>query len=69
MIFVLARSNARAFSDLDGPYYLSFGFKLFRRGETREVAASRQDLFWTRSVQLEINLEPGDYVVHVSVRL
>jgi hypothetical protein len=65
VVMALSRTNKRAFADLDGPYLWTFDFKLFRRGEPQPLASSRHDVYWERSVPLEIDLEPGEYVVHV----
>jgi hypothetical protein len=65
VVMALSRTNKRAFADLDGPYLWTFDFKLFRRGEPQPLASSRHDVYWERSVPLEIDLDPGEYVVHV----
>jgi hypothetical protein len=65
-VIVLARNDTRAFADLDGPYAWTYDFKLFKRGDQSPVASSRHDMLWEKSVPLEIDLDPGDYVVHVS---
>lgn len=43
-------------------------FSVFRKGEEQEepLLSSIHAGYWRRSVNLELNLEPGEYVVHVS---
>ncbi|KAB5589397.1 hypothetical protein CTheo_7164 [Ceratobasidium theobromae] len=66
-IIVLSRIDHRAFSYLTGCYVWALDFSVFRKGGENEepLASSSQTGFWYRSVNLEIDLEPGEYVVHV----
>lgn len=41
-------------------------FILAREGETEPIAESSYSFFYTRSVNVELNLEAGNYVVLVS---
>lgn len=65
-VIVLSRNNKRHFEQLDGPYAWSLDFTLFRKGEDEPLGSSGHDMYCTRSVTMEIDLEPGEYVVHVS---
>ncbi|KAJ6580634.1 cysteine proteinase [Mycena capillaripes] len=64
-IIVLSQLDSRYFNDLSGRSYWSFDFLLFKRGQTEPIAVSSQPRFYSRSVNLEMDLEAGDYVVHV----
>ncbi|KAF7345636.1 Cysteine proteinase [Mycena venus] len=64
-IIVLSQLDSRYFNDISGRSYWSFDFLLFKRGQTEPVATSSQPRFYSRSVNLELDLEAGDYVVHV----
>ncbi|KAJ6520702.1 hypothetical protein DFH09DRAFT_1426882 [Mycena vulgaris] len=64
-IIVLSQLNFRFFKDVSGPFDWSFDFLLFRRGQTEPLAMSSQPRFHSRSVNLELTLDAGDYVVHV----
>ncbi|KAJ7125785.1 cysteine proteinase [Mycena crocata] len=64
-ILVLSQLDSRYFNDISGRWYWSFDFLLFKRGQTEPLAMSSQPRFYSRSVNLELNLEAGDYVVHV----
>ncbi|QRV85541.1 calpain family cysteine protease [Ceratobasidium sp. AG-Ba] len=66
-IIVLSRLDTRAFAFLSGCYIWNFDFNIFRKGgELQEpLLSSSHTGYWRRSVNLEIDLEPGEYVVHV----
>jgi hypothetical protein len=66
-IIVLSRLDTRAFSFLSGCYIWNFDFNIFRKGEDTEepLVSSSHTGYWRRSVNLEVDLEPGEYVVHV----
>ncbi|KAJ7230247.1 hypothetical protein GGX14DRAFT_410225 [Mycena pura] len=66
-IIVLSQLDYRYFNDLSGRWYWSFDFLLFKRGQTEPLAMSSQTpgRFYARSVNLELDLDAGDYVVHV----
>ncbi|KAJ7693200.1 hypothetical protein B0H17DRAFT_1010276 [Mycena rosella] len=64
-IIVLSQLDSRFFTDISGRSYWSFDFLLFQRGQTEPLAMSSQPRFYSRSVNLELELEAGDYVVHV----
>ncbi|KAJ6472033.1 hypothetical protein C8R45DRAFT_1013813 [Mycena sanguinolenta] len=64
-IIVLSQLDSRYFKDISGRSYWTFDFLLFKRGQSEPVATSSQPRFYSRSVNLELDLEAGDYVVHV----
>ncbi|KDQ54805.1 hypothetical protein JAAARDRAFT_37910 [Jaapia argillacea MUCL 33604] len=64
-VIVLSRLNDRHFRELTGAYNWSVDFLLFKKGEDEPIGASSHDYFMARAVTLEIDLEAGDYVVHV----
>lgn len=64
---MLSQLDSRYFTDISGRYSWSFDFLLFKRGQTEPVAMSAQPRFYSRSVNLELNLDAGDYVVHVRI--
>ncbi|KAJ7247339.1 cysteine proteinase [Mycena rebaudengoi] len=64
-ILVLSQLDSRYFKDISGLWYWSFDFLLFKRGQPHPIAVSSQPRFNSRSVNLEIELDAGDYVVHV----
>ena len=65
-VIVLAQQDTRSFSDIDGVYEWSCDFTLFKKGDTEPIATSDRDEIWGRNVQLEIELDAGEYTVHVS---
>jgi len=66
-VIVLSRIDDRYFRNINGRSMWSFDFVLFKKGESDSLAESSSSRFYARSENLEINLEAGDYVVHVSV--
>ncbi|KZT59293.1 cysteine proteinase [Calocera cornea HHB12733] len=64
-IVVLAQLDARYFRELAPWTRWSFDFALFKKGDKEVVAVSHHAAIWTRSVNIELDLEAGDYVVHV----
>lgn len=65
-IIVLAQRDTRYFRELAGPYLWSMDFLLYVRGKDLPIARSVHSTLWDRSVKLEIDLPPGQYIVHVS---
>ncbi|KAJ7104892.1 hypothetical protein C8R44DRAFT_807236 [Mycena epipterygia] len=64
-IIVLSQLDSRYFRPIAGPWSWSFDFFLFKTGETEPLATSSQSQFYLRSVNMELELDAGDYVVHV----
>jgi hypothetical protein len=66
-VFVLSQIEDRYYQDLAGPYQWSFEFIVYARNGEEPVAITMHDIFWERSVAAEVDLEAGEYVVHVRV--
>lgn len=66
-IITLAQLDDRYFSELAGSSRFTLDFKLFKRGEQKVLVNSSRATFYGRSVNAEIDLEEGDYVVHVRI--
>lgn len=69
MIIVLAQLDDRYYRSISGLSDWSLDFKLFKKGETTLLASSSHSTFYRRSVNAELELEEGEYVVHVSPNL
>jgi hypothetical protein len=67
-VLVLSKLDERYFQDISGNSCWTFDFVLFRKGSKEIVAESNAGRFWSRSVNQEVRLEKGEYVVHVSSR-
>ena len=66
-VIVLAQLNTRSFQGLKPSTNWSLDFALVKLGEDKPIAHSNHAWFYAKSVNLEINLEKGDYVVYVCV--
>ncbi|KAJ6530827.1 hypothetical protein DFH09DRAFT_1183938 [Mycena vulgaris] len=64
-VIVLSKLDERYFSDISGNSCWTFDFVLFKKGAKELVAQSSLSRFYLRSVNLEVQLEQGEYVVHV----
>ncbi|KIK66127.1 hypothetical protein GYMLUDRAFT_257995 [Collybiopsis luxurians FD-317 M1] len=64
-MIVLSQLDTRFFEEISGRYFWTFDFVVFRKGEKDYLAHSAPSRLWCRSVNLELDLEAGDYVVHV----
>ncbi|KAH6916492.1 hypothetical protein BKA70DRAFT_1502774 [Coprinopsis sp. MPI-PUGE-AT-0042] len=64
-ILVVTRADNRYFRDLQGSHIWNIDFTLVREGHLEPITDSCYSFFYTRNVSLEIDLEPGDYTVHV----
>jgi hypothetical protein len=65
-IIVLSKYDVRYFKDIQGPCIWHLDFILAREGETEPLAESSYSFFYTRSVNVELTLEAGNYIVLVS---
>jgi hypothetical protein len=65
-VIVLSRVDDRYFGDISGRSVWSFDFLLFKKGDAQPLAESSSFWFGQRSVSTEVDLEAGEYVVHVS---
>jgi len=64
-VIVLSQLDSRYFTGLSGQSEWMFDFVLFEKGGTEVIAESLHARFYSRSVNLEVALPEGDYVVHV----
>ncbi|KAJ3914411.1 hypothetical protein F5877DRAFT_50565 [Lentinula edodes] len=61
-MIVLSQLDTRFFEEISGRYFWTFEFVVFKKGEKEYLAHSGPSRVWRRSVNLEVNLEAGDYV-------
>jgi hypothetical protein len=66
-VFVLSQVEDRYYQDLAGPYKWSFEFVVYARDGEEPVATTMHNTFWQRSMTVEVDLEAGEYVVHVRI--
>ncbi|KAK6988179.1 cysteine proteinase [Favolaschia claudopus] len=64
-IIVLSQLDSRSFKRISSPFEWMFDFKVFKRGQNLPLGESAQNRFFSRSVNLELVLDEGDYIVHV----
>ncbi|KAK7052858.1 hypothetical protein VNI00_004177 [Paramarasmius palmivorus] len=64
-VLVLSQANIRYFEAISGRCAWSIDFVLFKAGQKTPIRRSSHARPESRSVNLEIELEPGEYVVHV----
>jgi hypothetical protein len=65
-IIVLSQLDTRYFKEIAGISSWTLEFALVKGGEKDPLAETMSTLFYSRSVNLEIDLEAGEYVVYVS---
>jgi hypothetical protein len=63
---VLQQVDKRYFDEVSGSVSYDFEFVVFKKGSKEEYASSTRITRWCRSRNVEVHLEAGDYVVHVS---
>jgi hypothetical protein len=68
-VVVLSQIDTRYFLGVDNLYRFSLHFAIFKSGEKEPVATSYHDALWRRSVNVEVDLEEGEYVIHVCLSL
>jgi hypothetical protein len=66
-VIVLSQLDDRFFQAISGRSNWLFDFVVFRKGETDPVTTSLYSRYYSRSVNAEVYLEAGEYVVHVCV--
>lgn len=64
-MIVLSQLDTRYFSDISGRSGWSLDFVMYKQGETEVLAESLHARYFSRSVNLELQLDAGEYVVHV----
>ncbi|KAG6830584.1 hypothetical protein H0H87_007581 [Tephrocybe sp. NHM501043] len=65
---VLSKLDERYWQAMAGRAMWSFDFLLYRKGESEPLTASSSSIPYSRSVNAELFLEAGEYVVHVGVQ-
>ena len=63
---MLSQLDSRYFKEIAGTSSWTLDFVLVKRGEKEPLAETASSLLYARSVNLEIDLESGEYVVYVS---
>ncbi|KAJ7113932.1 hypothetical protein C8R44DRAFT_795970 [Mycena epipterygia] len=66
-MIVLSQLDNRYFSDISGRSRWSLDFVIYKQGGTEALAESLHARYFSRSVNLEIQLDAGEYVVHVRI--
>uniref|UniRef100_K3WE12 Uncharacterized protein n=1 Tax=Globisporangium ultimum (strain ATCC 200006 / CBS 805.95 / DAOM BR144) TaxID=431595 RepID=K3WE12_GLOUD len=64
---VLQQVDQRYFSGLEGQYDFRLHFRLRREGETEYFARSKQSILMTRSANIEVDLDAGNWFVSFKV--
>lgn len=64
-IIVLSQLDTKYFKDISGTAFWGLNFMLVKRGEKLPLAESRSSLMFTRSVNVEMELDAGEYAVYV----
>ncbi|KAK0455587.1 uncharacterized protein EV420DRAFT_1765264 [Desarmillaria tabescens] len=64
-VIVLSQINNRYFKPISGFVYWTFDFAVFKKGEKDIIARSSASRVFARSVNVELDLEAGSYVLHV----
>jgi hypothetical protein len=64
-IIVLSQLDTRYFKEIAGISSWTLEFALVKRGETDPLSEATPTLLYSRSVNLEIDLDVGEYVVYV----
>jgi hypothetical protein len=65
-VIVLQQLDTRSFKEISGTVEYDFDFVVYKKGSKRIYASSTYNTFGSRSRNAEVDLEAGDYVVHVS---
>ncbi|KAF9009888.1 hypothetical protein BDQ17DRAFT_1347079 [Cyathus striatus] len=66
-VIVLSQLDRRYFNDISGRSAWSLDFVLVKEGVKEPVAVSNHAWLYTRSVNLEMELEAGNYIVYVRI--
>lgn len=68
-ILVLSQSDTRFYQAVESAARWSFDFSVFKRGDDEVLGSSSYSYGLTRSVTLSMELQPGAYVVHVTLAI
>ncbi|CUS13992.1 unnamed protein product [Tuber aestivum] len=63
VVIVLSQLDHRYFRGLTGQYSFNLHFRIHKEGETEYITRSRSNVGMSRSVNAELELEPGKYTV------
>ncbi|PUU77477.1 hypothetical protein B9Z19DRAFT_1086267 [Tuber borchii] len=63
VVIVLSQLDHRYFRGLAGQYSFNLHFRVQKEGETEYITRSRSNVGMSRSVNAELELEPGKYIV------
>ncbi|PVF93386.1 cysteine proteinase [Serendipita vermifera] len=66
-VIVLQQLDRRSFREISSTLQYNFDFVVFKKGSKKVYAKSAYNFFGNRSRNAEVDLEPGDYVVHVRI--
>ncbi|KAI5814597.1 hypothetical protein BZA77DRAFT_356388 [Pyronema omphalodes] len=66
IVVVLSQLDTRFFRGLEGRFTFELAFRIHKHGEKDYLARSQPNVGMSRSVSIEINLEPGQYTVMFS---
>ncbi|KAH7099011.1 cysteine proteinase [Auriculariales sp. MPI-PUGE-AT-0066] len=64
-VIVLAQIDTRYFKEISGCYLWSLDFSVFKDGSEEPLVDNAHQKFFGRSINAEIELDEGNYVVHV----
>ncbi|KAM0355347.1 hypothetical protein ACHAP4_007325 [Fusarium culmorum] len=67
VVIVLSQLDDRFFRGLEGQYRFELGFRLHKAGHSDYVVRSQTPFRMTRSVNVELELDAGDYEVRVKI--
>lgn len=66
-VIVLSQLDERYFRGLEGQYLFQLAFRVHKAGHADYLVRSQTPYRMTRSVNVELDLEPGDYEVRVKI--
>ncbi|PVG01978.1 cysteine proteinase [Serendipita vermifera] len=64
-VIVLQQVDSTYFEEISGYRDYNFDFVIFKKGSNEVIASCMGGINWCRSRSVEVNLEAGEYVVHV----
>lgn len=67
VVLVLSQPDERYFSGLEGRYRFGLHFRLYKEGEDTYIVRSMLGTGSGRSCSAELELEPGNYSVHIKI--
>ncbi|KAG6877180.1 hypothetical protein C0993_009602 [Termitomyces sp. T159_Od127] len=68
-IIVLSNLNDRYWKGISSCSLRAFDFVVYKKGESKPITTSSASICYSRSVNTEVELEAGEYVVHVRLDL